>query len=496
MMVGMWIDDESCYQALLTHDARFDGQFFVGVTSTGVYCRPVCRVRTPKAANCRFFPSAAAAEGGGFRPCLRCRPELAPGHAAVDAGGRLAQAAASLIEDGALTESCLEELADRLNTSDRHLRRVFRAEFGVSPVAYAQTHRLLLAKRLLTDTDLPLTEVAMAAGFGSLRRFNSLFQQRYRMQPRDLRRTPEAAPLGQLAFQLPYRPPYAWQEHLSFLAKRVIDGVERVSGQTYRRTVVIARDGCRRQGWLQVQPQANGNALILTLSATLAPVASEVLARTKRLFDLGCRPDEIAAQLGALAEGTPGLRVPGAFDGLEMAVRAILGQQITVKAARTLAGRLAESLGEPLETPFDDLSRSFPNAVRLAEADESLLGGLGIIRSRVRAIRALASACAAGDLELSPGVNVESTLRKLRALPGIGDWTAQYIAMRALSWPDAFPHSDFGVMKALGATRPRQALLTAEPWRPWRAYAVMHLWHSLGPTETKGDGIARDGASE
>ncbi len=479
----MRIDNDTCYQALLTHDARFDGQFFVGVTSTGVYCRPVCRVRMPLQRNCRFFPSAAAAEGAGFRPCLRCRPELAPGHASVDPGQRLAHAAASLIEDGVLTDSRLDDLADRLGTTDRHLRRVFLAEFAVSPVAYVQTQRLLLAKRLLTDTDLAITEVAMAAGFGSVRRFNALFRERYRMQPRDIRRTPEAAPRGELTFQLPYRPPYAWEAQLQFLSGRTIAGVESVVGETYRRTVSIERQGRVHRGWLRVRPVPGKDALSVTMAGSLAGVVPEVLGRIKRLFDLTSRPDEIAAHLGELAGSVPGLRVPGAFDGLEMAVRAILGQQITVKAARTLAGRVAGALGEALQTPFADLDRTFPDARRLSETDDDTLGELGITRTRIRAIQALATACAAGTLVLTPGVNVDATLKQLRAMPGIGDWTAQYIAMRALSWPDAFPHTDYGVMKALGEKRPRQVLARAEPWRPWRAYAVMHLWHSIPAME-------------
>ncbi|MGH8273264.1 MAG: DNA-3-methyladenine glycosylase 2 [Gammaproteobacteria bacterium] len=475
----MWIEPDVCYRALATHDARFDGRFFVGVTSTGIYCRPVCRTRRVKRENCRFYLSAAAAEAAGFRPCLRCRPELAPGHASVDTGGRLARAAASRIEDGVLADGSLTGLAASLGVTDRHLRRVFVAEFGVSPVAYAQTQRLLLAKRLLTDTALPVTEIAMAAGFGSLRRFNALFRERYRLQPRNLRRTPEAAARDELVFDLAYCPPYAWEPQLAFLAARCAKGVEAVADKRYFRTVAIKREATTHYGWIAVAHRTRRRTLQVTLSGSLARVVPEVLGRMKHLFDLGCQPDEIARTLGELGAATPGLRVPGAFDGFEMAVRAVLGQQITVAAASTLAGRIARVFGEPIETPFANLTHAFPTPERLAAASGDELGRLGVTRSRQRAIHALAKGCTAGELVLAPGVDVEATLAKLRALSGIGEWTAQYVAMRALAWPDAFPHTDHGIMQALGEKSPRRGLAIAEEWRPWRAYAAVHLWDSL-----------------
>ncbi|HEX5314474.1 MAG TPA: Ada metal-binding domain-containing protein, partial [Gammaproteobacteria bacterium] len=296
-MSSMWTDTDTCYRALLARDSRFDGQFFVGVSSTRIYCRPVCTVRAPMRKNCRFYPSAAAAEAAGHRPCLRCRPELAPGHASVDASRRLARAAAGLIDDGALSDKGLGSLAGRLGTTDRHLRRVFAEEFGVSPVAYAQTQRLLLAKRLLTDTRLPVTEIAMAAGFGSLRRFNALFRERYRMQPRELRKTPEAAARGELVFELAYRPPYAWEPQLAFLGLRCTQGVEAVIGKRYLRTVAVARKGATHCGWIAVAHRARRATLQITLFGSLAAVVPEVLGRVKHLFDLACRPDEIAAHL-------------------------------------------------------------------------------------------------------------------------------------------------------------------------------------------------------
>ena len=477
----MLLDPESCYRALTTHDPRFDGRMFVGVASTGVYCRPVCPARRPRRENCRFYVSAAAAERDGFRPCLRCRPELAPGNASVDAQARLAQAAASLIEDGLANDSGLDAIAARLSVTDRHLRRVFQAEFGVTPVEYAQTQRLLLAKRLLTDSALPVTQVAFAAGFGSLRRFNALFNARYRVSPTDLRKhVRTATTAGSLDFELAYRPPLDWDALVAFLAGRAISGVESVSANAYRRTVSIEHREARHAGWIEVRQAARRkSALAVRLAPALSAVIPQVLGRVKHLFDLACDPQAVNERLGPLAAARPGLRVPGAFSGFEISVRAVLGQQVTVKAARTLAGRFAARFGTLLETPFPELSVAFPDHHRIAQADASEIGELGILRSRVRAIQALAQALADGALKLEPMVAVDETIAQLRALPGFGEWTAQYIAMRALAWPDAFPQADFGVLKALGETDPRRALARAEGWRPWRAYAVMHLWSSL-----------------
>ena len=479
----MLLDADQCYRALTAHDARFDGRFFVGVASTRIYCRPVCTVRVPLRRNCHFYPSAAAAEAEGYRPCLRCRPELAPGHAAVDANRRLAQAAAGLIDDGRLApEARLPELARTLGVTDRHLRRVFGDEFGVSPVEYAQTQRLLLAKRLLTDTDMPVIDVAMASGFASLRRFNHLFRTRYRMTPGALRRTAPATPRDVLAFDLAYRPPYDWDAMRDFLARRAVTGVEAVEGRKYLRTVAIERAGRDVTGWIAVAPSKKPRALAVTVSASLASVLPAVLARTKHLFDLACHPDDVAACLGPLAAAHPGLRLPGAFDGFEIAVRAILGQQVTVKAAAVIAGRFVAKFGEPVETPHATLTHLFPSPARIAALDPSEVAATGIIAARARAIVALAGELAAGRLHLDPSADIEATLSALERIPGIGPWTAHYIAMRALAWPDAFPHPDVAVLKAMKETNARGAAKLAERWRPWRAYAVLHLWKSL---ETK-----------
>jgi AraC family transcriptional regulator, regulatory protein of adaptative response / DNA-3-methyladenine glycosylase II len=479
----MSLDSRICYRALKARDARFDGRFFVAVSSTRIYCRPICTVKPPKRENCLFFPSAAAAESNGYRPCLRCRPELAPGNSSVDATTRLAQAAASMMEDRTLERDGLDTIATRLGITDRHLRRAFSAEFGVSPVEFAQTQRLLLAKRLLTDTALPVTEVAFASGFGSVRRFNALFKHRYRLKPSQLRErrtgAPESTSTDVLHFELSFRPPFDWPAMSAFLGVRSIAGVEAVEDNCYRRTVRIVIDGKQHAGWIAVERSPRKPTLRVALSASLAKALPPVLSRVKALMDLACHPAEVAQALGALAKHHPGLRVPGAYDGFEIAVRAILGQQVTVAAARTIAGRFAATFGDPIATPFPTLTTLFPTAARVADLSPESVARIGMPGARARTVVALAHAVADERIVLMPNADIEATLEGLRALPGVGEWTAQYIAMRALSWPDAFPHTDLGVMKALSETNARRVLATAEAWRPWRAYAVMHLWQSL-----------------
>jgi AraC family transcriptional regulator of adaptative response / DNA-3-methyladenine glycosylase II len=476
----MPLDSDTCYRALATHDSRFDGRFFVGVSSTRIYCRPVCTVRLPRRENCRFFASAAAAEIDGYRPCLRCRPELAPGNASIDAGARLAQGAVDLIENGVLDDGGIERLSARVGVTSRHLRRIFAAEFGVSPIEYAQTQRLLLAKRLLTDTALPVTEVALASGFASVRRFNALFKARYRMPPGRLReaRGTEGLPAA-LAFELWFRPPYDWESMLAFLGHRAIDGVEAVTRDAYARTVSIAHRGALHVGRIEVRRSPRKSALRVSVSPSLARAVPVVLSRVKRAFDLACDPAVVAAALGPLAAGHPGLRVPGTFDGFELAVRAVVGQQISVRAARTLLGRIAREFGEPVSADEGDaVARVFPTAARIAAVPPGELAKLGVTQARARSLVGLAAAIASGAIPLEPESDVDATLVALTALPGIGTWTANYIAMRALRWPDAFLANDLVVLKALGETRPAHALRLSESWRPWRSYAVMHLWRN------------------
>lgn len=470
----MTLDSDACYRALAAHDPRFDGRFFVGVRSTGIYCRPVCTVRAPKRENCRFFPSAAAAEVAGFRPCLRCRPELAPGFAAIDASARIAQAAIALIDDGFLEGRDLEALSARIGVTGRHLRRVFESELGVAPVEYAQTQRLLLAKRLLTDTTLPVTDVAFASGFASVRRLNALFSERYRMPPSRVRTGTHGTRADALAFTLGYRAPYAWDAMLDFLGARAIAGVESRHHQRFRRALAIRHRGKLHRGWVEVRAAPRRHALIVQVSSSLAHVVPQVLGRVRHVFDLACEPAEIERVLGPLVS-IPGLRIPGAFDGFELAVRGIVGQQISVRAMTTLMGRIAARFGEPLGDAPDGLAQTFPEAAVVADADAETVAALGLPKARARTIVALARAVADG-MDLSPTADTAKTLEALQAIPGVGPWTAHYIALRALAWPDAFPHTDLGVARALGETRPARVLARAEAWRPWRGYAVLQLW--------------------
>ncbi len=469
------LDIDGCYQAVLTHDPRFDGVFFVGVSTTRIYCRNICRAKTPQKKNCTFYPSAAAAEQVGFRPCLLCRPELAPGHARMDAMGRLAAAVSRRMEEGTFIKQRFGELAQEFGVSERHLRRVVRQEFGVSPIELLQTHRLLLAKRLLTDTALPMVDIAYASGFSSLRRFNALFQDRYRLNPTQLRKAKTGTAQDELVSEVAYRPPLDWQSLLSYLKGRASAGVETVEGERYMRTVRLGQ----RHGWLAVEPVKEKNALRVTLSLSLVPALLPALARVKALFDLAAEPQQIAAHLGSLALHHPGLRVPGAFDGFEIAVRTILGQQVSVKAATTLMGRFVQCFGESMTTPFPTLTHLTPTAERVAQADITAIMSLGILETRAKSIIALARAIAERTLSLTPGSSMDQTIAQLQELPGIGPWTAHYIAMRVLGDPDAFLHTDLGIRQALGETNPKRMLATAAQWQPWRSYATLHLWKSL-----------------
>ena len=475
----MTLDADTCFRAVAARDARFDGLFFIGVRSTGIYCRPICPAPSALRRNCAIYVSAAAAERDRLRPCLRCRPELAPGCARIDSAPRLAADAVSCIEDGALTDMNVPQLAARLGVSERHLRRAVRAEFGVSPVELGQTHRLLTAKRLITDTSLPLADVAFASGFASLRRFNALFAARYRLAPGELRRA-RAGAAGQqtLTCDLAYRPPLDWESLAGWLKNRATTGVEAVDGSTYTRTL---RAG-PHTGWLAVEHLPERCLIRVHLSASLAPALVAITAQIKRVFDLGANPAAISERLGELAAPHPGLRMPGAFDGFETALRAILGQQVSVQAASTLMSRATAVFGAAIETGRAGLQRLAPQADALAAATLEDLQALGITSARAHCIQGLARAAAAGEIDLTPGGDIERKIASLMRLPGIGEWTANYIAMRVYGWPDAFPHTDLGIYKALGTRKPAEVLRAAEAWRPWRAYAAMHLWKSLEVT--------------
>ena len=491
-------DQDACYLALKARDARFDGRFFTGVTSTGIYCRPVCSVRTPKRENCRFFAHAARAESAGFRPCLRCRPELAPNtvHWSIqDASGILAHQAARLLDDPEAwcdTGLSVQALADRLGVSDRHLRRIFEAALGVSPMQYLQTRRLLTAKQLLADTNLPIAQVALSSGFASVRQFNAAFVAQYQLNPTQLRRAGGTGTYAGIAVRLGYRPPYDLDAIGAFLQRRQVHAVEHVTQDAtgawqFARTLRLAQAGGRAHtGWLVARFDPLRTRLLLQVSDGLRDVLPAVIWRTRQAFDLDADPAAINAVLHASFPAGDGLRVPGTFDGFELAVRAVLGQQITVAAARTLAQRLVDRFGDPLETIEPGLSRLFPTPSALANASAEDIGALGIVRQRQNAIRSLAQAIERHGLQLTASADVPATITALKALPGIGDWTAQYIAMRALRWPDAFPSGDVALHKALGVQEHKQPARAAEEhsarWRPWRSYAVLRAWNTLPPS--------------
>ena len=480
-------DRDICYRALLSRDTRFDGVFFTGVKTTGIYCRPVCRVKTPRASSCTFFPNAAAAEAAGYRPCLRCRPELAP----YALQQNLAYAVWQRIAAGALNNGDLESLSREVGLSSRQLRRVLQEHFGVSPVELAQTQRLLFAKKLLQETHLPMTELAYAAGFGSLRRFNALFAERYGMAPSAVRReTPaDGGADDALVLRLAYRPPYNWNSVLGYLGGRAIPGVESVRDDAYRRSVRIGDAA----GWLQVRNIDGREQLALEVAPHLAPHLMSLLAHVRTQFDLDANPEVIEAHLGQdamLAQqiaNAPGLRVPGCFDTFELAVRAVLGQQVSVAGATTIAGRLVARFGEAVATPFEQVTHLFPRPETLAAATVDDVAPLGMPGKRAQTIIGLARFASEGGLAIKPGASLAQAIAQLRTVPGIGEWTAQYVAMRALRFPDAFPAGDLGLQKAAALAEPgetarlseKQLLARAAGWSPWRGYAALLLWNSL-----------------
>lgn len=481
-------DTKSLYKALITRDARFDGVFFVGVTSTHIYCRPVCPVKPPKESNCRFYSTAQEAEQSGFRPCLRCRPELAPGRAPIDSSQRIAHLIVRRIEEGVADEaSALESIAAEFDLSSRQIRRIVQQELGVPPIQLLLTRRLLLAKQLLTETRLPVTEIAFASGFGSLRRFNDAFTTRYGMPPTRLRKravgdTALDNGSGTSTLQITYRPPYDWAGLLDFLTGRELKGVEWVTESFYARTVRLGN--CR--GWIKVTQSKAKNALLLEFTHSLSPALPALLNRVRDLFDVNARPEIISRHLardkvlGSLVKANRGMRVPGAFHGFEMGLRAILGQQVSVKAATTIAGRLVAAFGEPITTPFPELNRLTPAPETIARTSISQLARHGIVSARCRSLIALAQAQVSGGLLLDGGNHhdPEAIIERVAELPGIGPWTANYIAMRAFRWPDAFPKEDLAVRNNLGGVTAKQAEAMSQAWRPWRSYAVLHIWTS------------------
>jgi AraC family transcriptional regulator, regulatory protein of adaptative response / DNA-3-methyladenine glycosylase II len=480
------LDHEACYRALFTRDARFDGRIFIAVHTTGVYCRPICAARTPKRENVTFYPTASAAQEAGFRPCLRCRPESSPDLAAWRGTSNTVSRALALIAEGALDGEAVDALAERLGVGERQLRRLFRQHLGASPIAVAQTRRVLFAKQLIDETTMPMAEVALASGFSSVRRFNATFDTLYQRPPRELRRSRlvdnERTGAEGITLMLPYARPYDWDAMIGFLGARAIKGIEAVNGNgRYYRS--IALDGA--QGVISVEPDERKPGLRVTIRfPRIAPLAT-IVRRARRIFDLGADPLAIGQDLARdpvlapLVARRPGLRVPGAWDGFEVAVRAMLGQQITVTAALKLGTKLVAAYGEPLRPGFGDgLTHTFPTPARMAQAD---LRSLGMPSARAEALSSLVGAAAADPGLFRSTHTLESGIAKLRSLRGIGERTAQYIAMRVLHEPDAFPAADIGLMRALtspGRNRPTvsDVLARAEAWRPWRAYAAQHLW--------------------
>lgn len=480
----MDMDFEACRRAFVTRDPRFDGRIFGAVKTTGIYCRPICPARTPKPQNMTFYPTAAAAQEAGYRPCLRCRPEASPDLGAWRGTSNTVSRALALIEGGAMDNGDVDALAGRLGVGERQLRRLFRQHLGASPVSVAQTRRVLLAKQLIQETRLPMSEVALASGFGSVRRFNETFQLLFGRPPGELRRSQQAEiPAAEgITVRLPYKPPYDWDAIVRFLRDRAIAGVEVVEPLRYARTLAI--DGVC--GVVIVTPRKDG-ALSAEIHFPAMRALPAVIARIRRVFDLSADPTLIGAHLSQdpmlapLVAARPGLRAPGAWDGFELAVRAILGQQITVTAARNLAAKLVDRYGARIDSPAAaklGLTRVFPTPDALVGED---IAALGMPRSRGAALEGLARTVAQDPTIFTPRGDLQSAIAALKALPGVGEWTAQYIALREMREPDAFPQADIGLMRAMvdeAGVRPTadQLLARSQAWTPWRAYAAQHLW--------------------
>jgi len=476
----MNLDLQACSRARLTRDPRFDGKFFIGVVGSGVYCRSICPAPTAKEKNVRYFPSAAAAAEAGFRPCLRCRPESSPGTPAWLGTSNTVSRALRLIDESGLEDGGVDGLAERLGVGSRHLRRLFLKHLGATPMAVAQTRRLHFAKKLIDETKLPMNQIALAAGFGCVRRFNAGIRKVYHRTPsqiRKLARWTEAQTDNHYIFRLHFRPPYHWQGILDFLAARATPGVEVVEDDKYRRTISLHG----KDGYFEVSLAEGRDALLLRIAFGDPQSLFLIVERVRAMFDLNAdwlaivqslRSDPV---LHAGVEAHPGIRVPGCWDGFELAVRAILGQQVTVKGATTIAGRIASRFGRPFSgTP--GLTHIFPTPELLVHAP---LTDIGLTGARVETIRSLARAVCNGRINFGANTSSELFLDQFCQISGIGQWTAQYVAMRAMGEPDAFPSSDLGLLRAIGLANARELELRAESWRPWRAYAAMYLW-SIG----------------
>ena len=475
----MTLDWQVCSRARLSRDPRFDGKFFIGVLSTKIYCRSVCPVPTVQEKNVRYFPTAAAAAEAGFRPCLRCRPECSPGTPAWFGTSNTVSRALRLIAESGLHDGGMEGLAARLGVGARHLRRLFVRHLGARPIAVVQTRRLHFAKKLIDETQLQMNDVALASGFGCVRRFNAAIQKTYQRTPTQIRRLARqktSQPENHYLFQLRFRPPYQWKYMLAFLSARATPGVEAVDLRGYRRS--ISWNGC--PGHIEVSLDEGQDALAVRVQIADPRSLFPIIERIRSMFDLNADWAAIAQGLGtdpeldARIRVEPGLRVPGCWNGFELTVRAILGQQISVKGATTLAGRIAKSFGQPFSGP-SELTHIFPTPEVLADAN---LTSVGLTEKRAQTIRALARAVCDGKIRFEGINHSDAFLARLVEIPGIGSWTAQYVAMRALGEPDAFPAGDLGLLRVLGLRTARELEKRAEVWRPWRSYAAMYLWNT------------------
>jgi AraC family transcriptional regulator, regulatory protein of adaptative response / DNA-3-methyladenine glycosylase II len=476
----MDLDPRICLQARLTRDVRFDGRFFIGVRSTRIYCRTICPVRTVKEQNVHYFPTAAAAAEAGYRPCLRCRPELSPGSPAWSGTSTTVSRALRLISESALEGERVELLAGRLGIGSRQLRRLFVRHLGASPVSVMNTRRLHFAKKLIDETSLPMGEIAAASGFGSVRRFNAAFRKTYKRTPgqiRRLKRFDSPQPENEYLLRLHFRPPFHWAALLQFFARRAIPGVEFVESDCYRRTISL--DGL--SGTICVALDKDDPALKVRIWFPEPRWLFLIVEQIRRMFDLAADPSEISAHLindpwfAKSVESMPGLRVPGCWDGFELAVRAVLGQQVSVRGANTLSGRLVHAFGATINETAP-LTHLFPTPAILADAD---IARIGLPQSRAETIRSLAVAVGKGAISFSSVQNVEKIRSALLEIPGIGNWTAEYIAMRAFGDPDAFPAGDLGLLRSASLSSEGELARRAEAWRPWRAYAAMHLWQGI-----------------
>jgi AraC family transcriptional regulator of adaptative response / DNA-3-methyladenine glycosylase II len=482
----MLLNPDEYEDARQSRDARFDGRFFVGVLTTGIYCRPVCPVKIPMKKNVQLYPTAAAASAAGFRPCLRCRPESSPGTPAWNGSSWKVSRALQLIDQGYLDDGSVEDLANEIDVGSRQLGRLFQDHIGASPIEVAKTRRLHFAKKLIDETNLPLAEICFASGFGSVRRFNAVFVKTYDRTPKELRQRKKSKLINgsnAIEMTLSFRPPFAWKKLLAFLAYRHIPGVEHVTENSYARTISI--EGVI--GDFRVEFSDASTQLKVQINFPESRQLHHIIDRIRTVFDLRADSEKIESFfardkiLGPIVKKNSGLRVPGSWNGFEVAVRAVLGQQVTVKAATTLVGRIANSYGQQYSCDNPNLTRIFPSPETLLNRD---LNNMGIVGQRIAAIKQIAEMVGNNDLTIDCTASTDSFVEKICSIKGIGEWTAYYIAMRALSDPDAFPYSDLILRRA--ATRPgdtltaKQLLQLSEAWKPWRAYSVILLWAHYG----------------